>query len=419
MDTRVGDDVLRDVANALERTVRNTDLVSRYGGEEFAILLPDTMIDDAVSIAENIREQIEQLQFDGFTISASLGVSSRSQGALSPQDLLEQADKCLYVAKRNGRNQVIRWDDVPPGTDLTVDDSSPKTTGTIVSTVPFHAVTALISALAYRDQATANHSRRVADLCVLVAEGLLPIKECYLLEIAGLLHDIGKIGIPDSILLKPGKLTEEEIRIMHRHDRIGTELIRTSFACEALTEIVDKYRVHYDNGEGNQLPIGARILAIADAFDSMTTQHAYRQPFTPKQAFAELRRCAGHQFDPELVERFIYVAEVLDQQKTSVPQVSKDVALSIGLQMEQLAAALDARDANEIGAVADRLRNSTIQDGVDGIPDKAAQVTGMCQEDADLFELVRSASELLDMCRLSQRSLLDILPTYSRELTAE
>ena len=225
----VGDLVLQGVAKCLESQSREQDHVSRYGGEEFSILLPDTTLGEATRLADHIRQSLEELKFEQISITASIGVSDLSQSPESPQDLLEQADVCLYVAKRNGRNMVVRKDEVSD--DMINNDSQLLLHANDVepeTRIPFHAVTALISALAYRDQLTACHSRRVADMCVAVAEGLLPMRECYTLEIAGLLHDIGKIGVPDAILLKPSALTEQEWRVMDRQQRLGAELVRVS-----------------------------------------------------------------------------------------------------------------------------------------------------------------------------------------------
>ena len=171
----MGDQVLRKVAETLRAVARDSDLVCRYGGEEFSVLLPMTTIDEATIAGERIRAAIEKLRFPEFTITTSVGVSTISEEVNEPQDLLDQADKCLYVAKRNGRNQVVRWDETPD--DLVIDESQVSRTkspeSSQILSIPYHAVTALISALAYRDQRTAAHSRRVADLCVSCAEGLL------------------------------------------------------------------------------------------------------------------------------------------------------------------------------------------------------------------------------------------------------
>ena len=412
----MGDEVLRQVAKTLMEIAREIDIVCRYGGEEFSVLLPMTDLDGAEAVAERIRERLESLQFPNFTITASLGVSTMSETTGEPQDLLDQADKCLYVAKRGGRNQVIRWDEVPE--DLVVDESkisrvkvdSPET-----PSVPYHAVTALISALAYRDQSTAAHGRRVADLCVATAEGLLSLKDCYTLEVAALLHDIGKIGVPDNILLKPGSLTEEEWDVMRRNDTIGKEIIRASFGLPQLTEIVEHYQCHFDGtGKnasvgGNEIPLGARILAIADAFDAMVTDRVFRKGRSTREAIEELRRCAGTQFDPELVERFI--ATIRDKNRirhTDSDSVTKETALVIGLQIERLAEALDALDFETLDAMSCRLQLTAEKYGASRISGKARELKSVLDSDRDHQSITQIANEMLDLCRFTQHSFLDL-----------
>lgn len=412
----MGDEVLRQVAATLIEISRETDVVCRYGGEEFSVLLPMTEIDGAYEVAERIRVQLAALKFKGFTITASLGISSRTESTFEPQDLLDQADKCLYVAKRGGRNQVVRWDDVPE--DLVVDESKisrikdePAETGS----VPYHAVTALISALAYRDQGTAAHGRRVADLAVATAEGLLSLKDCYTLEVAALLHDIGKIGVPDHILLKPGPLTEEEWHVMRRNDTIGKEIIRASFGIPQLTEIVEHYQCHYDGSRGNssirgnEIPVGARILAIADAYDAMVSDQVFRKGRTVREALTELRRCAGTQFDPELVERFI--ATVRDKnriQQVGLDSVSKETALVIGLQIERLAEALDDQDYDSLEAMSSRLHLTAEKYGAERISGKARELKTVLDNDRDHQSITQIANEMLDLCRFTQHSFLQL-----------
>ena len=406
-----GDEVLIKVANLLNNKVREKDVVCRYGGEEFSILLPNTSIHQACVVAEQIRAAMEEFNPAGISITTSIGVSALSENPESPEDMLEQADKCLYVAKRNGRNQVVRWDDVP--NDIDVDEKAISREGAEQgdsrNRIPFHAITALISALAYRDQETANHCRRVADLCVAVAEGLISAKATYTLEIAGLLHDIGKIGVADSILLKNGKLNEKELATMKKHERVGIELIHTSFNNPELDEIVSNYRVTHSDRLDNdlQVPIAARILAIADAYDSMTTDKPYRKGLSRKAAFAELRRCSGTQFEPELVERFIQVAKTIKLGSARVAsKVSKQAALNIGLQIERLAEALDSRDKSGIGSIASRLSETATKHGVSSIADKANEITREIELDGELYDLLRCTVELMDICRHAQRSLV-------------
>ena len=406
-----GDEVLVKLAELLHNKVREKDVVCRYGGEEFSILLPNTSIHQACVVAEQIRTAVQELIPAGLEITTSIGVSALSGNPISPEDMLEQADKCLYVAKRNGRNQVVRWDDVPD--DIEIDETTISRNETDASEsrnrIPFHAITALISALAYRDLETANHCRRVADLCVAVAEGLISAKTSYTLEVAGLLHDIGKIGVADSILLKDGKLDEQELAIMRNHERIGIELIHTSFCNPELDEIVSNYRVTQTEREEKnlQIPITARILAIADAYDSMTTDKPYRKGLSKKAAFAELRRCSGTQFEPELVERFIQVVKTMNQGSAQkAAKVSKQAALNIGLQIERLAEALDSRDKVGIGSIANRLSETATNHGVASIAEKANEITREIELDGELYDLLRCTVELMDICRHAQRSLI-------------
>lgn len=403
----VGDRVLARIAAALREAARETDIVARYGGEEFCVLLPHTDIDEAEVAAERLREDVAAIEFPQLSVTASLGVSENRFGAASPQGLIDEADRALFAAKHNGRNCIVRHDAVPE--DFVVDGSRPRTTEGIGSSetpnIPFHAVTALISALAYRDQETASHCRRVADLAVATAEGILGVTECYTLEIAALMHDLGKIGVPDNILLKPGKLTSEEWAIMRRHDRIGVEIIRNSFAFDPLSRIVGQYRTPFSS-EGPTLTVGARILAIADAYDAMVSDRPYRKGCPPEEAFGELRRCAGGQFDPELVERFI--SSVQQSSALSRPSISveKETALSIGVQIESLVIALDDQDLDRLGALAGRLQQVAERYHVDAIADRADGLARAVSEENDLISVLESANDLLRLCRSTQNGYI-------------
>ena len=278
--------------------------------------MPQMDLDVASTAAERLRQEIATYDFKGITCTASLGVSSISLGAKTMQDLIDEADKCLYAAKRGGRNQVMRWDEVPDA--IEIDDSSiarkPAGEETVSSrpAISFQTVSALLSALGSRDTASAEHSRRVADLCVRTAKGLVAISDSFILENAALLHDIGKIGVPDSVLLKPGPLTPEERHIIFSHDQIGVEIVRSTFDCEQMTQIILCHRAHYSGSEsrfglpvGKDILLGARILSICEAYDAMVHDLVYRAAMTSEEAFAELLRCAGQQFDSDLANRFI------------------------------------------------------------------------------------------------------------------
>jgi len=404
-----GDEVLRKVSATLRAGARETDLVCRYGGEEFCILMPGIGADDAWQAAEGHRRAIESLEFDEFQITASLGVSALSFGPPSREDLLDQADKCLYVAKRNGRNQVVRFDQTPD--DLVIDEAAisrtPETEqgASAQESIPYHAVQALMSALSYRDPVTAEHSRRVADLCVSMASGLLPARETYILEIAALLHDIGKVGVPDSILLKPGALNDQEWKIMQAHSRIGVEIIRSTFASEELASILEHYQEVRKSGPAasEETPVAARILKIADAYDSMTTDRIYRSGRTQDEAFAELQRCAGTIFDADLVDHFINVCGARDDNRSETKLANKQIALQIGIQIERIATLLDEQDVAGLGIVAARLQVMAAEAGANPVAALAAEIQSMANAGEDLPQLATLVTDLLELYRISKQ----------------
>lgn len=419
-----GDEVLREISAVLMKTVGESDLVCRYGGEEFTVLMPNTTIDEAEMKAEQCRLAIKAARFEKLSVTASLGVSALCQNPESPQDLMDQADRCLYVAKRNGRDQVVRWDRAQEQVESLNDEAAPtreqEADSKAASAIPFHAVAALTSALAHRDQATATHSRRVADLCVATAEGLLTLRECYVLEIAALLHDIGKIGIPDSILRKPGRLTPEELELVLTYNRMGVEMVRGSFGAPVLTEIVEQHVVHYDMknadrgaGPDRKPSVGARILSIANAFDTMTSDLSYRDTMTRSEAFAELRRCAETQFDPELVERFIAATRLrsnqmaVDDPSATHSLVTRESALNIGLMLEQLVAALDDQNEERLLDITASLQIIAATHGLEEIARNAKQLHDTLTDDYDEIDVMQMAGELLDRCRATQSTLLE------------
>ncbi|MEZ6132764.1 MAG: diguanylate cyclase [Planctomycetaceae bacterium] len=414
----MGDEVLRQVSAILMKTVSDTDLVCRYGGEEFSILMPDTSLDQAEMRAERCRLAIKALEFPNLRVTASLGVSALSQNPESPQDLLDQADKCLYVAKRHGRDQVVRYDRsqdlITKLTDTTAPARETERRQKAASAIPFQAVAALTSALAHRDQATAVHSRRVADMCVATAEGLLSLRECYVLEIAALLHDIGKIGIPDTILRKTGRLSPDEMELVMRYNRVGVDMVRGSFGTPVLTEIVEQHVVHFDmsNSERGAGPehrpsIAARILSIANAYDTMTSELSHRDSMSRSEAFAELRRCAGTQFDPELVERFIAAVRLRSHEAVGCDiRASRDSALSIGLLLEHLVAALDDQNVMQLLDITASLQITAAKHGLLHIAKHAKQLHETLGDVYDEIEVMQMAGELLDLCRSTQCILL-------------
>jgi HD-GYP domain-containing protein (c-di-GMP phosphodiesterase class II) len=408
----------------LRNAFADVGFVCRYGGEEFCVMLPEHDVRMAEQLAEQVRQQLEQVRLDSpaeLRISASIGVSDLSHDAADPQDLINQADVCLYVAKRQGRNRVIvfqpqyaamatRESDGSPADD---EQPSPEMASGGSTSIPFPAVAALVSALAYRDADTADHSRRVADLCVSMASGWMDAKQTHLLEIAALLHDIGKIGIPDDILLKPGRLTEKEWALMAQQQHIGIEIIATTFHCEELTEITRTRNACYggDNEQphlptGNDIPLAARILAICDSYDAMTFDRPFRQGRRHAEAATELRRCAGTQFDPELVERFLEkIEELREIEQERGESVAQRLSLEIGHQIERIAEAADDRDEASVNALASRLAKVAKHEGHQAIAKTASSLADeVSAAEQDWAGVVEITNELFRLCQQTRSS---------------
>jgi putative nucleotidyltransferase with HDIG domain len=403
--------------------------VCRYGGEEFCILLPQIDLPEATMAAERFRQALAEEQRGGVTVTASLGVSAIGLGSKHPQELLDQADKALFAAKRSGRNRAVRFDEAPTDllkespkqssrkSDETQSDGNTNTPVSIGNiSIPYQAVSGLLAALAYRHAETAEHCKRVADLCVTVGGGVLSQRELYVVEMAALLHDIGKLGVPDHVLLKAGPLTTEEWKLVRMHEKIGIEIVRTAFTSDELVSIIQMQHAWYggtptDPGlaKGQKIPIGARLLAVANAFDSMVNDQVYRKAMIWDEAFTELRRCGGTQFDPVLVERFIGALSDSNPKATK-PQhhlsVSKQAALKIGVQIEKLAMAADVQDVASLSAMAAQLKTMAQESGIPAIADVAEKLEKSATTQGNHVDLMELTIDLLELCRQTQRALL-------------
>lgn len=316
-----GDEVLKTIGALLNSEVGSQGIVCRYGGEEFVVLLPNIQFEKVVALAASIRRAVEENPISGLKVTVSIGVSNRAQKAMDGQHMLDQADQCLYAAKRNGRNRVVSYDRLQEfkqpepaegkqgGSETVATDSNPS------SPIEYSSVTGLLSALSFRSRATAEHSIRVADLAVDIGRSLLSSRELYSLEIAGLMHDVGKIGVPDSILNKPAKLTAEEWQIMKRHNEIGIAIVRSAFSENSVAKIIeDYYRIKNSNppksgGDSATNLLCAQILYVCDAFDSMLAGAVYRRGMSVDQAIAEILANTPNQFDEIVVKELVSFVE--------------------------------------------------------------------------------------------------------------
>ena len=412
----VGDQVLAKVAEVLRESVRKSDIICRYGGEEFVVILPHTDLANAGVAAEKFRKNIESTQAGGIFVTSSFGVSALSLGADTEQQMIDQADQALYAAKHAGRNRVVRWDRMPhtPELEAATRQQADAPSEEQRTPIPFHAVTALMSALAHRDPATADHSRRVADLCVATAQKLMSASDCFVLEVAALLHDIGKVGVPDNVLLKPGPLTAEEWEIMERHDEMGIEIISAAFSSTELTNIVRSHHAFYDGKgrhkdlpTGRDIPLRARILTIADAYDAIVSDRVYRKGRSQEEAFAELRKCADRQFDPEMVEQFIETVQARDENRSSRPLAAEtETGIRIGMELERMMSALDTMDVDDLKEGATSLASVAHQLQLPEIERLAGELGEAADVRDDLTQMVATANELVELCRTTQSSCM-------------
>ena len=323
---QAGDAVLREAGSRLKKIIRKEDAVGRYGGEEFVIMLSNTNLQAAKQTAQRLRVAIaEELCFlppeedmvegNSIAFTASVGVAVYGEHGTTRETLIEAADRAMYHAKQTGRNQVcLAGEEKAPPSQVT-SITHEKFTGTIdVKTLAEVAVT--------QDRETSVHARRIVRLAEETTRALgRPEEEVHLIRLAALFHDIGKIGIPDTILHKAGPLTEDEWTVMRRHPVLGQRILQqVGGLFELLSHIVVAHHEHWD-GRGyphglaqEAIPLGARILTVVDSYDAMTSERPYRQPLSDAHARAELQRGMGSQYDPQVVEAFLHVLDGVEQQ---------------------------------------------------------------------------------------------------------
>jgi len=295
-----GDRALRAAARIIEDSIRRVDLVARYGGEEFCVVLTDTGATEALEVAERIRAGVAAATFEsgrgGLTIS--IGVATFPDDADGKEELLDKADWSMYRAKRQGRNRVVAF---------SLDDAG-ATSERIIHT-PGHGYLALIAEVVEaRDAYAAKRGEAVARLAAGTAQtlGLRETETTVAIE-ASRLCDIGEIGVPERILNKRGALSADEWALIREHPLTGQRLLRQ---LGGSTEVANTVAAHHERFDGTgyplglggeEIPLAARIVAVACAYNAMVVERPYRPQLSERQALEELRRCAGSQFDPQVV----------------------------------------------------------------------------------------------------------------------
>ena len=295
-----GDRVLEAVGRTLERRRRSSDITARVGGDEFALIAPETAAEDALAVAERLRAAAAAaVDETGLSVTVSAGVTDVTV-ATTQRDLFHLADSALYHAKHHGRDQAVRY---APEADHRA--AAAQREGH-VRALP--GLSSLVRAIEAKDSPAQRHAQRVATIATQLALGEgWSAERCARLREAALLHDVGKLGVPDIILTKSGELTDEEYEQVRRHADLGAQIAEGLLDPEQVSWV----RGHHERPDGHgypdalpaaHIPDGALLLAVADAYDTMTSGRPYKSAMTPNEAITEMRRHSGTQFDGELLD---------------------------------------------------------------------------------------------------------------------
>jgi len=360
-----GDLVLQRVGQILETNCRRSDVVARYGGDEFVILMPETTMEHARQLASKLRGWVSaDPLLREKNISASFGIACYPLHGSSPQELIQVADASMYLSKHQGGNAVSTADHFDPneakkwkrdvleaylgvtlkrlfstgpeafeeiyqrlrqfteslnateenGKSRASQDEGPHALPQAV----LDTVTSLAYAIDAKDHYTQGHSQKVAAYAALIAEAMgMSDAEVEEIRLGAVLHDIGKVGIPENILNKNGPLNPEEWETMKSHVSFGAKILDPLTPLGRIRKMVLHHHEFFDGSgyptalSGEGIPLGARIIAIADAYDTITSDRTYKKARSAPDALAELERCANAQFDGGIVEVFVRTMRTL------------------------------------------------------------------------------------------------------------
>ena len=278
-----GDMILKKAAEILQGAVRDEDILVRYGGDEFVILLPRTSSEISHDICERIEEKCEKTDEDKFPVSMGIGIATKTDPEEDLQEILKQADENMLQNK------------------LVNDKSSQN-----------RMVKGLLNTLGAKSDETKEHAMRMTSLAHRLGERVgVNNSELDRLSLLATLHDIGKTTIPEEVLTKPGELSEEEWQLIREHPGKGYKIASASKEFSVVAEEILAHHERWDGGgypnglEGEEIPFLARIISIVDAYDVMTNGRPYKEDISKSEALKEIEECAGSQFDPELAEEFV------------------------------------------------------------------------------------------------------------------
>ena len=316
---KAGDQALERVSELLQKGKRRIDTAARIGGEEFAVIVPEAGEHDAYILAERLRLKLSaSAQGSAANTTISLGIAIFPRDGATTESLLIHADQALYAAKKLGRDRTVLYSpevaSVLAGAPERRTDRDDGYLSTVLS---------LAEALDVRDNGTSMHCETVGRYCELIARELqLPAEVVRRVRMGGMLHDVGTIGISEKVLKKTGPLADDDWEEMRKHPEVGARLLDGASAADIRGWILSHHErpdgLGYPRGlSGDDIPLEARILAAADAYEGMTSERSFRQRMSPEEARRELMEGAGSQFDAQVVKAFTRVLQRLDKTPAS------------------------------------------------------------------------------------------------------
>jgi diguanylate cyclase (GGDEF)-like protein len=307
------DKALKSLAALIQHSKRRIDVSARISGEEFALLAPDTDEHGAYVLADRLRREVREA-FGHAGLTVSLGIASYPKHGGTAEELMTGADRAVFAAKALGRDRTVIYN-----REIAANLLGEQTRQAAVNEGHLAAVLVLAETLDMRDAGTARHSQLVGRYARSIATEMgMAADRIERMHLAGVLHDIGKIGISDSILNKAGPLEDHEWSEMRKHPELGARILEGAH----LDDIAGWVLAHHERPDGSgypsgllgtQIPLEARILAVVDAYEAMTNDRVYRRAIPELEARAELLRFAGTQFDSGVVDTFVKLLEREDR----------------------------------------------------------------------------------------------------------
>jgi len=288
---KVGDRTIKITSDALTSSFYDYHIVCRIGGDEFAVIMPNTSFGEIEKIKINLFENLKTFKINNLTISLATGYETKINGSdESLDDLLKQAENHMY------RHKIAEG-----------------------ASIRNNAIKAILKTLSEKYEEEGIHSEKVSDYCYAIGKELkLNNEELNILTMAGLFHDVGKISLPDAILYKPGRLTDEEYAIVKTHPEVSYKILR---AADEYTDIANYALYHHERWDGlgypsgkkgREIPLFSRIICVADSYEAMTSERPYKDCMSVDEAVKEIIRCSGTQFDKKIAK--IFVKKVLGKE---------------------------------------------------------------------------------------------------------